>query len=219
MTGVVYDLPERLFESAAHNLHPDLLVSILEFETVKGALTAQQRNASARHNSFLDGGASRVHCIFDASLLFLQLCFGGRANLDHRNAANQLREALLEFLTIVIRGRLFNLRANLLYPAFNISLFAGTFDDRGVVLVNHDSLGAPEIFNFDVLELDAQIFANRLALRQDGYVLKHRFATITKTGRLYRASVQRTAQFIHHECRQRLAFDIFRDDQKRLAFA
>jgi hypothetical protein len=51
---------------------------------------------------------------------------------------------------------------DLLDAALDGLLVAGAFDDRGVVLVDADLLGAAELVELDVLELDAQLFEDRL---------------------------------------------------------
>ena len=125
----------------------------------------------------------------------------------------------MQLLAIVIGSRIFDLRANLLHAAFDIRSLAGAFDDRGVVFVDDDSLRAAEIFNLDVLELNSEVFAYGLPVRKDCDVLKHRLASIAKARRFHRASVQRATQFVDNQCRQRFAFNVFRDDQQRLALA
>jgi hypothetical protein len=66
-------------------------------------------------------------------------------------------------------------------------------------------------------ELDAEIFADHLAAGQDRHVFEHRLAAVTKARRLDRGDFQAAAQFVDDERRQSLAFDIFGDDQQRLA--
>ena len=83
---------------------------------------AQQRHAAAGNDAFLDRRAGGVQSILDAGLLFLHLGLGGRADLDDRNAAGQLRQPLLQLLAIVVGGGLFDLRAELLDAAFDVLL-------------------------------------------------------------------------------------------------
>src|SRR3546814_20245863 len=56
----------------------------------------EQRGAAARDNAFLNRGAGGMERVVDAVLAFLDLDFGGPANLDHGHAAGQLGEAFLE---------------------------------------------------------------------------------------------------------------------------
>ena len=105
-------------------------------------MRANERDAAAGNDSFFDGRARCVHRIFDASLLLLHFGFGRRADFDHRDAADQLRQPLLQFLAIVVGSGLFDLRAELLHAAFDGRRLAGAFDDRRVVLVDDDLLGA-----------------------------------------------------------------------------
>ena len=90
-------------------------------------------------------------------------------------------------------------------------------DDRGVLLVDHHLLGLAEHGERDVLELDAEVLADRLAAGQDGDVLQHGLAAIAEARRLHRRDLQAAAQLVDHERGERLALDVLGDDEKRLA--
>src|SRR6266403_1028485 len=90
------------------------------------------------------------------------------ADLDDGDAPDQLGKALLELFLVVIAGGVFDLRADLLHTAFDVRGLAGAFDDRGVVLVDDDLLGATEVLKLHVLELDAEVFGDGLAAREGG---------------------------------------------------
>ena len=72
--------------------------------------SARQRHAAAGHDAFLDRRAGRMHRVIDAVLALLHLDLGAAANADHRDAAGQLRQPLLQLLAIVVRGGLLDLR-------------------------------------------------------------------------------------------------------------
>src|ERR1700733_11983391 len=155
--------------------------------------------------------------VFHTSLLLFHLGLGGSANLDHRNAAGQLGQTLLQLLTVVIAGGLVDLGAQLLDAAFDRFLIAGAIDDGGVVLVNRDALGAAQVFQAYTFQLDAGLFHQSLATGQDTDVFQHRFAAIAEARGLDCASVQRATQLVHNQRRQRFAFHFFGDDEQRLA--
>ena len=101
--------------------------------------------------------------------------------------------------------------------AFDVRLLAGAVDDRGVLLVDHHLLGVAEHVERDVLELDAEILADRLAAGQDGDVLQHGLAAIAEARRLHGRDLQAAAQLVDDERGKRLALDVLGDDQQRLA--
>ena len=138
------------------------------FERLDGA---QQRDAAARQDAFLDRGAGRMHRVVDAILALLHLDLGRAADADHRDAAGELGETLLQLLAVVVRGGLLDLRLDLGDARLDVGLLAGAVDDRGVLLVDHHLLGAAEHGERDVLELDAEVFGDHLAAGQDGDVL------------------------------------------------
>ena len=56
-----------------------------------------------------------------------------------------------------------------------------------------------------------------LAAGEDGDVLEHRLAAVAEARRLDGATLQRAAQLVDDERRQRLALDVLGDDEQRLA--
>ena len=94
--------------------------SPVELEIVEGLRRPQQRDATAGDDAFLDGRARRVERVLDARLLLLHLGLGGRADLDDGDAAGELGQPLLELLLVVVRGRLLDLRPELLDPALDL---------------------------------------------------------------------------------------------------
>ncbi len=96
---------------------------------------------------------------------------------------------------------------------------AATFDDGGVVLVDGDALGAAEVFDLDVLELDAEVFGDGLAAGELGDVFEHGLAAVAEAGSLDGSDVQGSAQLVDDQSGERFAVHVFRDDDERLAAA
>ena len=84
---------------------------------VDGLDGAQQRDAAARDDALFDGRLGGVHGVLDARLLLLHLGLGRGADLDDGHAADELGQALLELLAVVVRGGVLDLRADLLDAA------------------------------------------------------------------------------------------------------
>jgi hypothetical protein len=116
------DLAQRLFHGAQHDLDAGVLVGVRAGQACDRGASAEQRNAAAGHDAFFNGSAGGVQRVFDAGLLFLHFDFGGSADLDHGHAAGQLGHALLQLFTVVVRGRFFDLRADLLHARFDARL-------------------------------------------------------------------------------------------------
>ena len=79
------------------------------------------------------------------------------------------------------------------------------------------ALGAAEHVERDVLELDAEVLADHLAVGQHGDVLQHGLAAVAEARRLHGRDLQAAAQLVDDQRRQRLALDLFGDDEQRLA--
>ena len=153
--------------------------------------------------------------VFHAVLLFLHFDFGGTANLDHGHAAGQLGAALFELLAVIVRRGGFDLCVDGVHAVLDRCGITRTIDDGGVVLVDRDALGFTEHVQRDVLELDAEIFADHFAVRQNGDILQHGLAAIAEARCLDGCNLQAAAQLVHDERGQSLTLDIFRDDQQR----
>src|SRR4029077_6419379 len=100
----------------------------------------QQCDAAAGDDAFLDCRTSGVQRVFDPSFLLFHLGLSRSTDVDDRNTAREFRQALLQFLAIVIAGRLFNLTTDLGNAALDIGFFAFAFDNGGVLLVHCDAL-------------------------------------------------------------------------------
>src|SRR3546814_15240053 len=80
--------------------------------------------------------------IVDPVFLLLDLDFGRTADADHRDTAGKLGEPFLQLLAVIIAGGRLDLLADLRDAAVDVGLGTDAVDDRGVVLVDRDFLGA-----------------------------------------------------------------------------
>ena len=187
-----------------------------ELQVAEGRGGADQGGAAAGDDAFLDGGAGGVQGVLDQGLALLHLGLGGGADVDLGDAAGELGEPLLELLAVVLAVGLGDLAADHLGPALDLVGRAGPFDDRGVLAVDRDLLGAAQVGELDVLEVDAQVLEDRLAAGQDGDVAEHGLAAIAVAGGLDGRDLEDAAQLVDDQGRQRLALDVLGDDQERL---
>src|SRR3954471_12698020 len=218
VSGVGRNPPHRLFDRALDDVDADLLIAF-ELQAVEHLRRTNQRDAAAGDDPLFDRRLGRVHRVLDARLLLLHLGLGRRTDLDHRDAADQLGQPLLQLLAVVVRGGVLDLRADLLDAALDRFGVAAAFHDRRVVLVDGDLLRLAEVVDFDAFELEAEIFGDRFAVGQNRDVFEHRLAAIAEARRLDRGGLQRAAQLVDDQRRERLTFDVFRDDEQRAAEA
>src|SRR5262249_31938886 len=209
--GVGRDPAHRLFDRALDDVHADLLIAG-EAHVLEHPGRAAQRDAAARSDALLDRRPGRALRVLDAGFLLLHLGLGCRTALDDGHAADELRQPLLELLAIVVRRRVLDLGANLLHAAFDRLRRTRAFHDRRIVLVDRDLLGLAEVVELDRLELDAEVLGDGAPAGEDRDVLEHRLTTIAEARRLYRGGLQRAAQLVDDERRQRLALDVLSDD-------
>src|SRR6185295_11762630 len=101
--------------------------------------------------------------------------------------------------------------------AANLQDGNGAGDDRGVLLIDRHLLGAAEHLEGHVLELDAEIFRDRLAAGEDRDVLEHGLAAIAEARSLDGGNLEAATQLVDDERGESLAFDVLGDDEQRLA--
>ena len=150
-------------------------------------------------------------------LLLLHLGLGRSADLDDRDTAGQLREPLLELLAIEVGVGGLDLGLELLDPGLDRLGVAGTVDDRGRVLVDDDLAGTTELVELRVLELEAHLLGDHLAAGQDRDVLEHPLAAVAEARRLDGDGLERAAELVDDDRRERLALDVLGNDQQRAA--
>src|SRR6266699_478710 len=124
--------------------------------------------------------AARVACIASSTRSLRSFTSTSVAPPTRITATPPASQTLLQLLTVVVRGGLLDLHLDLLHARLDVGLLAGAVDDRGVLLVDHQLLGAAEHREVDVLELDAEVFRDRLAAGQDRDVLQHGLVAIAE---------------------------------------
>ena len=77
-------------------------------------------------------------------------------------------------------------------------------------------LARPRSRHGDVLELEAELFRDDLTAGEDGDVLEHLLAAIAEAGGLDGGALERAAELVDDERRERLALDVLGDDEERL---
>ena len=156
------DLLQRLLERPGHRAGAGRLVTVERLDQLDDLLLRpEQGHAATGDDALLDRGLGRLHRVLDAVLLLLELDLGGRADLDDRDATRQLREALLELLTVVVGVGVVDLALDLRDATLDVLLLAATLDDRRLVLGDDDLAGTTEQVEADVLELEADLLARR----------------------------------------------------------
>src|SRR6266545_2425982 len=82
--------------------------------------SAAFRSATAAGDDALfKRGAGGLECVLDAVLLLLHLRLGRGTHLDHRNAAGELREPLLQLLAVEVGIGVLDLSLQLLDPGLD----------------------------------------------------------------------------------------------------
>jgi len=163
---VLGNLPRGRFKCSFENLHACALISFnFRFFLSDGINAAYKGEPAAWHNSFSNGRLGRADRVVQRFLFRLHFSFGGCPDPDHRDAACELGEALLQLLSIIIARRYFDFMPNM--GAAAVDLFTPAFrdaDDRRVVLVNYHAFGMAKLLNSHVFELQDRLLGAARAL-------------------------------------------------------
>src|SRR5258708_6435991 len=217
LTGICDDLTQRLFDGAGQNLDARGLIFVLADQLLDGLQRAYQGDSAARDHALFDGRTRRVQCVFDAGLLFLHFDFGRGTDFDHGNATGELGNALLEFFLVIVRGRFLDLRTDTLDPALDVSGFAVSVDDGGVLFLHQNLLRFAQIVQRGLFQGQTDFIGDDRSTGEDRDVLQHRLATIAEARRLDGGDLDDAADRVDDQRGQCLAFDIFRNDQQLTA--
>src|SRR5215470_16338277 len=215
--GVHRDLLERLLDRLADDSGAGRLVA-RQVELLEGVDAGlDQRHAATGHDTLLDRGLGVAHRVLDAVLALLQLDLGRGPGLDHRNAAGQLGQPLLQLLAVVVGVGVLDLGPDLVDPAGDRLRVACAVHDRGLVLGDDDLARAAEQVEVGVLQLEADLLADDLATGEDGDVVQHGLAAVAEPGRHHRDGLEQAADLVDDQGGQGLALDVLGDDDQRLA--
>src|SRR5436190_10037522 len=215
--GVESDLLDRGLERDLHDLGTGELVTHAIDLLERGLARVQERDTTTGDDALLHRSLGVGDGVLDAVLLLLELDLGRGADLEDRNTAGQLGQALLQLLAVVVAVRLLDLGLDLVDPAGDLVAVARTLDDRRLVLGDDDLAGLAEQVERGVLELEADLFADDLAAGEDGHVLQHRLAAVAEARCLDRDALERAADLVDDQRREGLAVDILADDDELLA--
>ncbi len=94
---------------------------------------------------------------------------------------------------------------------------AGAFDNRGVVFIDGDLLRVAKFGRRYIFQLGAEIFGDGLTAGKGCDIFKHGLSAIAEAWGLYRGALQCAAKLIYDKCRQRLALNVFRNDEQGFA--
>ena len=122
-----------------------------------GTGRVDEGGAATGDDALLDRGPGRGHGVLDPVLLLLELDLGGRADLDHADAAGELGDPLLQLLAVPVGVGALDLGLQLSDAGLDLLALAGTVDDGGVVLRHHDAAGPAQLLETDLVELEPDL--------------------------------------------------------------
>src|SRR5579875_2452881 len=212
LTAVGGQLAQRLLQGAAQNRYTGRGIAG-QMQVIQSLGRVQQGHATAGHHTLFNTGAGRGERILNAGLAILQLNFGTSTDLDQRYATGQFRQTLLQLLTVIVAGGLFNLSLDLTDACLNVGGITTALDNGGIFLVRNDRASGAEVGQGRAIQAAAHLLADDLATGQNSDVAQHLLAAITKTRSFDSYHIEDTAQLVNDQGRQRRNIDILRDNQ------
>ena len=176
-----------------------------------------ERDAATGDDAFGESGLGGSYSVVDAELLFVDFGFGGTADLDDGDFAEESGGALLEFLALIVGFGEFGLRLDEGDAILDGGSVAGSLDDGGFVFGGDDLGGGAENFEADFFELHALVAGDNGGIGEDGDVFHDFFAAITEGRGFEDESIEHAFELVEDEDREGFAFDFFGDDDEIFA--
>ncbi len=176
----------------------------------------KEAHAASGDDAFLDRCTRRMQCILDTSLLLLEFGFARSTDVDLGHAAGELRQSLLELLAIVVGVARGDLVANQGDALLDVRGGTRSFDDGAFIRGDDDLLGATQLGDADLLEVDAEVLHDGLATGEDRDVAEHGLAAVAVARGLHGTDLGDPAELVDDEGGKGFARDILGDDQQRL---
>ena len=131
--------------------------------------------------------------------LFFHFHFRRSSYIEDSHSTCQFGQAFLEFFLVIVRSSNFNLGFDLSYTGFYLFALTSSIYDSGVVLVNSYTFGTAKHVNSSIFKGKASFFSYDSTTCKDSDVLKHGFATVSKTRSFYSSNTKGTTQFVHYQ--------------------
>ena len=151
--------------------------------------------------------ASSTRCFFSFSSTSV-----AAPTLTTATPPEQLGQALLQLLAVVVGGRLVHLGLDLAHAVLDRLVGAVALDDRGLVLVGRHAAGPAKIVDGGRLELAAELLGDDGAPGEHGDVPQHLLAPVAKARGLDGQHVEGAAQLVDDQGGQGLAVHVLGDD-------
>ena len=174
------------------------LVVIAAAERYERLARAQQCQAAAGQDTFLDRRAGRMQRILDTALLLFHPGFGGRADLDQRDTAGELGGALLQLFLVVIADVIFGLLADFLDAIVDSVGLSAAADKGGVFFRGFNAFCRAQVGDAGFLQRQTERFGDDRAAGNYRNIFQHRLAAVAKTGCLDGAALENAAQMVDH---------------------
>ncbi len=214
--GVAGNLPDRGFQGPADDIDTHLFIAI-NLQLIQGRQGIDEGGTTAGNDAFLYGGPGSGQGVFDPVLLLLQFRFGGGADFNDSYSAGQLGQTFLEFLPVEVGGGFLDLSPDLVDAGLDLFGVTTAIDDDGFFLVDPHLTGLAQHADIGCIELQADLFRNNGTTGEDGNILQHGLAAVTKARSLHGYGIEGAPQLIENQGCQGFPFHVFGYDQEGLA--
>mmetsp|Transcript_18765 Transcript_18765/g.33765 ORF Transcript_18765/g.33765 Transcript_18765/m.33765 type:complete len:272 (-) Transcript_18765:756-1571(-) len=179
-------------------------------------LNVSQTRSSTRNDTQLPRAIDRVQSIFVPQLLILEFGLCRSSHLDPGNPSAQRGHALLALVPVEVRVGLLSLSSDLCDPRLHRLVLLPVRDDGSKLLSDDYPIARAEHFGRDGIEGDPHLLGDVGGAGGDGNVLEVGLASLSEARGANGHDVEHTAHFVNDQRRERVARDVFGDDEDRL---
>mmetsp|Transcript_38045 Transcript_38045/g.89059 ORF Transcript_38045/g.89059 Transcript_38045/m.89059 type:complete len:278 (+) Transcript_38045:663-1496(+) len=203
------------------HVHCELFLLVIE----KGArlrLVARhvgKARAAARHHSLGDAADESVDRVLVPQLLVHRFRLRRRADLDARDGAPQLHDALLESLDLELLVRLLlqlrQLRLEHIHSGVHLGIALAIRDQQRLLRTDHRARNGAQVVERGVGDAEAELGGEQGGASEGADVLQKGAADVAEARRLDGTGADDAALQVEDEPRQRLRLQISRNDEQR----
>lgn len=193
------------------------LLSRSERESSDSTCRFEERDTTSGDDTLIDGCLSSIECIFDAEFFLFHLYLARGTDLDDGDTSGELRDALSDFLLIIVRLHHGYLVLELFHTTSDEVFFTTATDDCRRFFRRDDCFRMAEVLDACIFELVPELIRYECRTGEDSEVFEHFFFTVAKTRSLNPENSEDSFEFIQDDTSERLSIDIIGDDDELTA--
>ena len=147
-------------------------------------------------------------------LLLFHLDFSGGTDFNYANATSQFRQTFLEFLAIVVAGRIADKCTNLRNTGTDLPVRARAFNNSCEIFVSSHCTSSTEILQCSIVQLQARLLSDNSCTSENRNIFQHGITPVAKAGGFHAQDFEGSTRLIDHQGCQSFTINIFGNNEQ-----